>query len=160
MTTVQPVVPVDSPPPAPTSSGAGSQARISFRQPVSPDGFIDAAWWPRSLDLVAEFEQLLDVLWTGDRDITRITYNIHAWNPAPHRMTVQGRVVRLGGFNSSDPTTVRLSDPWGRERIDVLVIAPDTDPAVAQRILALASVADSTYRAEEILALAKTPAAA
>jgi hypothetical protein len=29
-------------------------ARVSFRQPVSTDGFIDAAWWPRSLDPTKE----------------------------------------------------------------------------------------------------------
>jgi hypothetical protein len=29
-------------------------ARISFRQPLSRSGFIDAARWPRSLDLTAE----------------------------------------------------------------------------------------------------------
>lgn len=132
-------------------------ARISFRQPLSTSGFIDAAWWPRSLDLTTELPPLLDVLWTAAREITRITYNIAAWAPAPRRMVIEGRTVRLGGFTTSDPQTVRLSDAWGRERIDIVVIAPTTDPAMAQRALMLASATDSPYRAAEILARARIP---
>jgi hypothetical protein len=126
-------------------------ARISFRQPVSIAGFIDAAWWPRSLDLTTELPPLLEVLWTAAREINRISYNTGAWDPAPRRMRLEGRTVRLGGFATGDPLTVRLSDAWGTERIDILVIAPSTDPAVAQRALLLASEADNPYRADEIL---------
>ena len=135
----------------PTSSEA---ARISFRQPVSRSGFIDAAWWPRSRDLTTELPPLLDVLWTAAREITRFTYHIAAWDPAPRRMRIEGRTVRLGGFTTSDPVTVRLSDAGGAERIDIVLIAPTTDAALAQRILLLASQADSPYRAAEILSRA------
>jgi hypothetical protein len=133
-------------------------ARISFRQPVTRSGFIDAAWWPRSHDLTSELPPLLDVLWTAAREITRITYNIAAWDPAPRRMRIEGRTVRLGGFTTSDLLTVRLSDAAGAERIDILVVAPDTDADLAQRALLLASEADSPYRAEEILTIAGIPA--
>lgn len=126
-------------------------ARISFRQPVSTDGFIDAAWWPRSIDLTTELPPLLDVLWTAAREINRITYNAAAWNPAPPRMRIGDRSVRLGGFTTSDPLTIRLSDAWGRERIDVLVIPPATDRGTAQRALLLASETDGPYRAGEIM---------
>jgi hypothetical protein len=147
-----------SPPtPQPTDSApspAPQPARISFRQPVSADGFIDAAWWPRSLDLTVELPPLLDILWTSAREVTRITYHLAAWKPAPSRLQIEGRRVRLGGFATSDPLTVRLSAPRSRERIDILVIAPDTDPALAERILRLASQAEGPYRAGEILARA------
>jgi hypothetical protein len=148
MTTVQLLPPTTRP----RTDAAAATSRISFRQPVSTTGFIDAAWWPRSLDLSAELPPLMDVCWTAAREITRITYNLGAWDRAPRRMQIEGRTVRLGGFNGSDPLTVRHADPWGRERIDVLVIAPGTDPAIAERALQLASQADSPYRAEEILA--------
>jgi hypothetical protein len=133
-------------------------ARISFRQPVSRSGFIDAAWWPRSLDLTVELPPLLDVLWTAGREVIRITYNIAAWDPAPRRMGVEGRTVRLGGFTTGDPVTVTLSDAGGAERIDILVIAPSTDPSLAERILLLASEGDSPYRAGAILPRAGYPA--
>jgi hypothetical protein len=126
-------------------------ARISFRQPVSPAGFIDAAWWPRTLDLTAELPPLVDVLWTAGREINRITYHLLAWDPAPRRVQIQGRTVRLGGFTVGDPHTVTLTDPWGHERIDILVITPSTDPAIAQRIFDIASAAEDPYRADDIL---------
>jgi hypothetical protein len=42
---------------------------------------------------------------------------------------VEGHTVRLGGFRRQDPLMVSFVDAWGRERIDVLVIDPHTDPS-------------------------------
>jgi hypothetical protein len=131
--------------------------RVTFRQPVSTSGFIDAAWWPRSRDLTAELPPLLNLLWDAGREVVRLSYSLAAWDHAPRRIRVEGRTVRLGGFNTSDPLTVELADDWGRERIDVLVLDPNTDPSLAQRALLLASVAENPYRASEILARAADP---
>lgn len=141
---------INQPPDSP-SEDPGQRARVSFRQPVSSSGFIDAAWWPRTRDLAAELPSLVDVLWTAGREINRITYNRQAWNPAPRRIEIEGRVVRLGGFTGGGPHTVRLTDAWGQERIDILVIPPDTDPAIAQRAFDIASQTDDPYRANQIL---------
>jgi hypothetical protein len=157
MTTARSLHSADSPSHEPPESTSDTAARISFRQPVSTAGFIDAAWWPRSIDLTSELPALLDVLWTAAREITRITYNLQAWTAAPRRMHIDGRTVRLGGFATSDPLTVRLSDAWGRERVDILVIPPTTDPAIAQRALLLASEADNPHRADDILTRADNP---
>jgi hypothetical protein len=138
--------------------GTGQRSRISFRQPLSTAGFIDAAWWPRTRELTTELPALMDVLWTAGREVNRITYHMHAWNPAPRHLQIESRTVRLGGFTVGDPHTVTLSDPWGHERIDILVITPDTDPDVAQRIFDLASLAEDPYRADEILELANSAA--
>ena len=132
--------------------GGWPPARVRFRQPVSSTGFIDGAWWPRSRDLTAELPALLEVLWTANREITRVSYHAAAWEPTPRRLTVDDRVMRLGAFTAGDPSTVGLVDSWGYERIDLLVIAPDTDPEVAQRTLTLASTAGNPYRAGETLA--------
>ena len=49
MATAQLLQPADSEPGHDAPECASDKAaRISFRQPVSTDGFIDAAWWPRS----------------------------------------------------------------------------------------------------------------
>jgi hypothetical protein len=131
-----------------------SNARVSFRQPVSSGGFVDAAWWPRSLDLTMELPPLLDELWTAGREITRVSYNLEFWEPAPRRLNIHGRTVKLGGYRWQNPLLVALVDSWGQERIDVLVIDPTTDPDIALRALALASRSDSTDRAERIMELA------
>lgn len=156
MTTAQLLRPADTDA-RPDLAGSPEGARLSFRQPVSTSGFIDSAWWPRSRDLTAELPPLLEVLRTAAREINHITFNIAAWDPAPRRMSIEGRTVRLGGFTTSDPLTVRLSDAWGVERIDILVIAPDADPSLAERALLLASQPDSPYRAREILTRAVNP---
>jgi hypothetical protein len=133
---------------------SAARARVSFRQPVSPEGFIDAAWWPRTLDLSVELPPLLDVLWTSAREINRVTFNIAAWDPAPRKLRIGDHTVRLGGFITSDPLTVRLTDAWGTERIDILVIAPHTDPELARRAMEIAAEADDPARAGEIMAQA------
>jgi hypothetical protein len=136
---------------------SSSDARVSFRQPVSSDGFVDAAWWPRSRDLQAELPALLDVLWTAGRDVNRVSYNLAAWAPAPRRLPVAGRLVRLGGFRRQDPLMISLVDAWRRERVDILVIDPATDPDVALRALAIAGRAGSTESAERIMEIAAQP---
>jgi hypothetical protein len=153
MTTAPQVLPIDTDP-----APATPPARITFRQPISTSGFIDAAWWPYSTDLTVELPALLDVMWSAAREINRVTFSIGAWEPAPRRMQVQGRTVRLGGFKTSDPITIRLSDAWGRERVDILVIAPTTDPEVAERALELTGRSGSPHRAAELLSRAAQPA--
>ncbi len=153
MTTAQ-LLPPTAQPTEEISPSPQPATRISFRQPVSATGFIDAAWWPRTLDLTAELPPLMDVLWTAGREINRVTYNVAAWDPAPRQMRIENRKIRLGGFATSDLLTVRLSDAWGRERIDILVIAPGTGSAIAERALRIASRAGDPLRAAEILAQA------
>jgi hypothetical protein len=130
-------------------------ARVSFRQPVSGSGFVDAGWWPRSRDLSVELPPLFDVLWTAGRDVNRVLYNLDFWLPAPRRLVVDGRSVRLGGFRRQDPLMLGFVDAWGRERIDILVVDPETERDVALRALAIASRADGGDRAERIMQLAQ-----
>jgi hypothetical protein len=139
------------PPPVPALHAG---ARISFRQPVSEAGFVDAGWWPRSLDLTVELPPLLDVLWTAFRNVTCVSYNLEFWDAAPRRIEVEARVVRLAGFSRQSRLLVTLVDSWGREHIDVLVIPPHTDVDVAERALALTGGAGSIERPQRIMELA------
>ena len=139
----------------PTARTASAPAaRVSFRQPVTSEPHVDAAWWPRSGDLEAELPGLLEVLWTSCRDVDRVSYPIRSWLPAPRRLYVEGRAVRLGGFTHQDESMISLRDGWGTERIDVLVIPPDTEPGVAAAAMALASRSGPNERAAQMLDLA------
>jgi hypothetical protein len=109
-------------PPFTTTPAPNGGVRISFRQPVTEAGFVDAGWWPRSRALTVELLPLLDVLWTACRDVTRVSYNVASWEPAPRRLQVEGRLVRLGGFRGQGPLLLVLFDRSGREHLDVLVI--------------------------------------
>ncbi len=129
-------------------------ARVSFRQPVSTDGYFDAGWWPRSRDLTQELPALLDVLWTAAREVTRVAYNLEFWDTAPRRIIVEGRLVRLGGYHYQDPLLLSATNARNTDRIDFLVIPPDTDPDFAERALQLASDIGQTHTPADLLALA------
>jgi hypothetical protein len=135
---------VSRPPSAPA-------ARVSFRQPVTAAPHVDAAWWPRSRDLEAELPALLDVLWTAARDVNRLSYPIGSWLPAPRRLRIGGRQVRLGGFTHQDPAMISLRDPWGTDRIDILVIPPEADEGLAAAGMTLASHSGPNQSATRML---------
>lgn len=130
--------------------------RVSVREPASSGGFVDAAWWPASDDLVAELPELLTTFRGKDRDIVHVVFHIGAWQPVPKRATVDGHRIKLGGFRAGDSHTVGLVDSQGKPTIQVLVIPSDTDPDVARRVLDLAATADSTDRPADMLERART----
>jgi uncharacterized protein DUF5994 len=138
-----------------STTQATMRARVLFRQPVTEEGFLDAGWWPRSVDLAMELPSLLDVLWTAGRDVTRISYGLDFWDPVPRQLRVAGRVVRLGGFHSQMPWLLTLIDPWGNDRIDVLVIPPDTEPGVADRALAIVAGEPGPAHPDQVLQRAR-----
>jgi hypothetical protein len=140
----------------PDIATADTAARVSFRQPVSRTGFVDAAWWPRSHDLTAELPGLLSVLWTASREIIRVSYSIAFWEPAPRRLQVEGRAVRLGGFNHLSPLVMTAVDARNNDRVDFLVIPPETDAAIALRALELVGHADELSSPADILEQAKS----
>ena len=142
-----------------TSSPPAVAARVSFRQPATSEPHVDAAWWPRSPDLEAELPGLLDVIWTAAREVDRVSYAIDSWLPVPRRLNIEGRRVRLGGFLHQDPTMISLRDAWGVERIDILVIPPETEPDLAAAAMALASHSGPNQRAARMLELAADPGA-
>ena len=137
------------------TSGPVRTARVSFRQPVARTGFIDGAWWPESLDLTAELPALLDVFWTACREIVHVSYNLDGWDAAPRRFQVQSRRVRLAGFHQQNPLTVFLSDARHADTAELLLIAPNTDAAMARRALELASASGGTDRAVQIIQQAR-----
>jgi hypothetical protein len=129
-------------------------SRVSFRQPVTGSGFVDAGWWPRSDDLVTEVPALLEVFWTAGRDITRVSYNLDHWRTAPRQMIIEGHRVHLGGYHRQNPLLLSVSDARHNDTIDLLIVPPDTDPERAERLLTLASTTGDDYRPERMFELA------
>lgn len=135
-------------------------ARILFRQPVTEEGLLDAGWWPRSCDLEAELPALLDALWLAGREVTRVSYALDFWNSAPRQLRVAGKVIRLGGFHTQIPGLLTLLDTWGRERINLMVIPPDTVPEVADRALEIAAGEPNSDQPDQVLQHARDQVAA
>jgi hypothetical protein len=134
---------------------SATECRISFRQPVSRSGGVDAAWWPRSNDLTAEMPALLEVFWTAGRDMARITYNLDSWDVAPRRMQIEGNRVHLGGYHYQNSLLLGMADASHGDTADLLIIPFDTDPEMAERLLDLGSETDNTNTPEQMMELAK-----
>ena len=91
----------------------GIDVRVSLRDDAgSGDSAFDGAWWPRTRDLAAELPELIAELERRGVRVERFTYALDAWQPAPRKLVVNGRVVRTGGFRSMDPQVVCLA--WAR----------------------------------------------
>jgi hypothetical protein len=133
-----------------------TECRVSFRQPVTRVGFIDGGWWPRSTDLTAELPALLEVLWTAGRDITRISYRADAWTAAPPEMIIEGRRVDLTRDDYQNPLLITASDCARQDIIDLLVVPSQTDPAVADRMLRLASEPGNANSPARVLEMARS----
>jgi hypothetical protein len=129
--------------------------RVTVKSTAPATGYVDGAWWPRSRDLAAELPALLSEL--GDRwgPVSRVTYNLDVWNPVERRLTITGRILRLGGFHSQHPDTVTLIGANG-QRLTLLVLSPDTTPAAAHHALTTAAQPGNDDRIDTLLALTNT----
>jgi Family of unknown function (DUF5994) len=131
--------------------------RIALRRPADTCAFVDGGWWPRSLDLIAELPALLMAgEAAGYGEVRRVSYALTAWDGhPPRRSTMLNRVIKLGGFHFQNPAEISLVDSSGWKRITLVVVPPDTDPAVARRALTMAGMNGDRHRALEILDLAQ-----
>jgi hypothetical protein len=75
------------------------------------------------------------------------------WDSQPRRLGVAGRVVRLGWF-SSQPLGLLTAICTNGDRIDLLVVPPNTGVATAQAAMNLAAQATNTIHAPDILTAA------
>jgi hypothetical protein len=104
---------------------ARREVRLWMKPADAAPGHVQGAWWPQSTDPAAEFPALVAVLTSSLGPISRMGYNLDAWNTIARKMTVQDRVVRIEGFRTMQPNTVTLTGQ-NRRRISLLVVPPDT----------------------------------
>jgi hypothetical protein len=144
-----------------TASDQPREPSITLRDPADAGGLVDGGWWPRSLDLIAELPALLEAVEAaGYREVRRVSYALTAWDgQPPRRVTILNHVVKLGGFQSQNPAEIALVDSSGWKRINLMVVPPRTDPAVARRALTMAGLGGAQHPAHEILELANNATA-
>ena len=136
---------------------AGIDVRVSLREDAgSGDSAFDGAWWPRSRDLAAEVPELIAELERRGVRVERFTYRLDAWQPAPRKLVVNGRVVRTGGFRSMDPQVVCLTWHGGQRRADLLVVPPETDVLTGARALRLGTRRGLPRSPQMVLAAARS----
>jgi hypothetical protein len=148
-----------SPPPSPevTVVGPATPLRMILRATSKSAGFVDGAWWPRSSDLAHELPALVTEAAALGYAVHRVTYSLAGWSPAPRRMTISGRLVKLGGYRTQGNASVALVDQSGWKRLVLVVVPPDASPSVADRAMRMAADPADMHRAAELLLAASRP---
>ena len=134
----------------------GIDVRVSLRDDAG-DGSspFDGAWFPRTRDLAVELPELIAELDRRGVRAERFTYPLSTWSPVPRKITVQGRLVRTGGFRSMDPGVVCVT--WAdSRRADLLVVPPETDVLTGARALRLATRRGLPRSPQMVLAAARS----
>lgn len=122
----------------PTSARCDS-VRLSLKPSSSAGGALDGAWWPRSTDPAIELVALSEELAARRTLVRRIGLTMAGWDSAPGRIWLaSGRRVAVDWFRISGGHLVRILGT-GNQRIDLLLIPVDTDPATAERALTMAT---------------------
>lgn len=114
---------------------------------------LDGGWWPRSSDPVAELPGLILAIDHRRGPITRVMLGSAGWSSHPTRLAVGGRVIRLGWF-ASLPVGLLTAICASRFRVDLLLVPPETNAAVADAAMALAAAPNNSLRTPDVLAAA------
>ena len=124
--------------------------RLRLKPKAPQSGYIDGAWWPRSDDLAAELPDLLAVLSVRLGRIDRVMYNVNEWAKASPKIATGERRVRLDGYQRQPTNTVEVLG-LNRNRIALLVVAPNTDPDRAHAALMAAATPSDKSTVQSLL---------
>lgn len=133
-----------------TASSAPSVPRLRLEPTPSRPTLLDGGWWRRSTDPVAELPGLILALDNHHGPVTRLMLAAGGWDSQPRRLGIAGRVVRLGWF-TTQPAGLLTAICGNGDRIDLLVVPPDTTAPSAAAAMAVAADPANTLRAPDIL---------
>jgi hypothetical protein len=133
-----------------TPASPPSVPRLHLESTGSRRTLLDGGWWPRSTDPLAELPGLILAVDGRHGPITRLVLSADGWTSHPRRIAIDGRVVRVGYF-ASQPATLLTALSHNGNRVDLLVVAPGTDPDAADAAMARAATIDNRVHAPELL---------
>jgi hypothetical protein len=144
----------DSPPARRSySSTVRFTRRRDVRRRHNPN--VDAAWWPRSSNLTVELTHLLHVAYESGFRATRIAYRLDdRWTAPPDQVAFDARQVKVSGYHNHHRDMITLVDDRSHERLNVMVVPPETPPALARRALRIAIIHADPIPGTDLLALA------
>jgi Family of unknown function (DUF5994) len=133
-----------------TSPTPPSNPRLRMEPTGSRRTLLDGGWWPRSTDPAAELPGLALAIDHLRGPVNRLVLSAHGWDSKPRRLRVADRVLRLGYFTSQPINLVTALCDNG-DRVDLLVVAPGTEPGTADAALTLAATTGNLVHAQHIL---------
>src|SRR3954470_3991440 len=121
--------------------GRPSAARVhlqpNLQSTPSRRTLLDGGWWPRSTDPMIELPQLMRALNQDHSPVRRVLLGPADWDSHPLRIHVAGPVRFV--WHAAQPAGLLFALRSNGDRIDLLVVPPDTDPATARAAMALAA---------------------
>ncbi|RLK25473.1 hypothetical protein DER29_3480 [Micromonospora sp. M71_S20] len=139
--------------PSPHALAPPSTPRLRIQPTRSTRTLLDGGWWPRSTDPLAELPGLVLAIDLLHGPIVRLVLNADAWDGNPRHLTVDGRVLRLGHF-TSQPATLLTAICRNDDRVDLLVVPPETPAVLAEAAMALAATAGNLVHSPQLLVAA------
>lgn len=127
-----------------------STPRLRLQPGAAPE-LLDGGWWPRSTHPVAEIPGLVLAIDGLHGPITRLMLHGSDWDSQPRRLAVAGRLVRLGYFASQPVGLLTALSGKAGDRVDLVVIPPDTAPDTAETAMTLAATVGNLIRAQDIV---------
>jgi hypothetical protein len=127
-----------------------TKPRIQLAPPIEQRTLLDGGWWPRSRDPLTELPGLILAIDAVRGPIRQLALGLHGWDARPKRLFLGDRKIRLGFFESQTPALLTATAGNG-ERVDLLVIPPDTPVETAQAALHTAADPANRLHAERIL---------
>ncbi|WP_288338309.1 DUF5994 family protein [uncultured Gordonia sp.] len=118
-------------------------ARFELKAFGSIPGAVDGVWWPRTRDLPDELVQVHALVRGRILRVERVCYRYSNWDPAPRKISIDGNLIRLDGYNMQSLDTIRFVG--NGSSLVLALIAPETDTDVAE----LASVLEMTGAASQ-----------
>lgn len=139
-----------------TATTPPSTPRLRLEPTGTRRFLLDGGWWPRSGDPLAELPGLVLAIDALRGPVTRLVLSASGWDSQPRRLQVADRVLRLGYF-TSQPASLLTALCDNGDRVDLLIVAPDTEPAVADAAMLTAATTGNRVHAEHILATLPHP---
>ena len=130
--------------------GPESTPRLRLKRKALPTGYVDGAWWPHSGDLVEELPDLLTVLSVRLGGVARVAYNLTEWATAPRKISVDGHVVRLDGYQLQPANTIEVLNGFGGRTV-ILVVPPGTEADHAHTVAMAAAETDNASTVDSLL---------
>jgi hypothetical protein len=145
---------VDSLPARGYSSTLRFTRRRDLRRRHNPH--VDAAWWPRSANLTAELDHLLQLARESGFQATGVAYRLDdGWMAAAGPVAFGARKVKVSGYHNHHRDMITLIDGISHERLQVMVVPAETPPLLARRALRIAAVHADPIQGTDLLALAR-----
>jgi hypothetical protein len=131
-----------------------TRRRHDFGRRRNPN--VDSAWWPRSSNLATELPHLLQAAEDSGFRATRVAYGLDdAWlEPPPLPIAFGTRQVKVSGYHNHHRHMITLVDGVSHERLQIVVVPPETPQILATRALRIAAYHADPTSGADILALA------